>query len=216
MHDELAAFFPPPVQPSLTLSGGPGERMRQVRASGRGWAVAIALTLHAIVLTALMVGPRVTPPVELPTMQVTLARPLRWPPPAAAPKPRKPVLRRLDRVTPSEVPPLPVPPPPVNPPAPSADERWRLDAAPFGGEERVFKAIRLRKRCLDGERLTDWERSKCPVVKPLQPGEQTYTAIPKDKAAAFAQASQRKEAIRRYKETGVGFPGLHCSFGRAC
>src|SRR6185369_15256037 len=106
----------------------------------------------------------------------------------------------LERAAPSEVAPLPVPPPAPSAP-PTADERWRVEAAPFGGEERVFKAIRLHKRCLDGERLTDWERSKCPVVKPMQPGEPNYAAIPKDKEKAFAQAAERKAAIRSYRDT---------------
>jgi hypothetical protein len=187
--------------------------MRKVR---RGPAVAIALALHAVVLAVLASGPRATPPVELPAMQVTLAPPLRKRPPPAAPRPRKPLLRRAQALAPSEVAPLPVPPPP---PAPtSADERWRVEAAPFGGEERVFKAIRLRKRCLDGERLTDWERSKCPVVKPPRPGDASYAVAGGEKGAAFAQAAEGKAKKRLYNETysDKTYPGLHCLFGHAC
>lgn len=180
----------------------------------RGLAVAVALALHAVVLTSLALGPRITPPVELPAMQVTLAPPLHRSPPRAPPKPRSPVHRPPEAPARTQVAPLPAPPPSPSPP--TADERWRVEAAPFGGEERVFKAIRLHKRCLDGERLTDWERSKCPVVKPPQPGAPTYAAIPKDKAAAFAQAAEAKAKQRRYRETTSPdtYPGLHCLFGR--
>jgi hypothetical protein len=190
--------------------------MARARARGRALAVATALALHAAVLSVLALGPRVTPPVELPVMQVTLAPPLhRPPPPLSPPKPRSPVRRPLDRAAPGEVAPLPVPPP-APPAPPTADERWRLEAAPFGGEDRVFKAIRLHKRCLDGERLTDWERSKCPVVKPPQPGEQTFAAGAGEKGAAFAKAAEDKARQRRYRDTysDKTYPGLHCLFGR--
>lgn len=187
--------------------------MRKTRA--RGLAVAFALALHAVVLISLALGPRVTPPAEVPVMQVTLAPPLRRPPPPLAPpRPRSPAHRLLEAPSPSEVAPLPVPPPPPSAP-PTADERWRLEAAPFGGEDRVFKAIRLHKRCLDGERLTDWERSKCPTVKPLQPGEQAFAPVGGEKGKAFARAAQGKADQRRYKETysDQTYPGLHCLFG---
>jgi hypothetical protein len=184
--------------------------MRKVR---RGPAVAVALALHAVVLAVLASGPRATPPVELPALQVTLAPPLRERPPPEAPRPRKPVLRRVGAAAPGEVAPPPVPPPSA---PPSVEERWRVDAAPFGGEERVFKAIRLRKRCLDGERLTDWERSKCPVVKPPRPGDESYAAVGGEKGAAFAGAAEDKARQRRYRDTysDKTYPGLHCLFGR--
>lgn len=187
--------------------------MRQSRARARGLAVTAALALHAALLAALAVGPGAPPPSELPTMQVTLAPPLRrLPPPLHASKPRKPTSRRA--AAPSEIAPEPLPPPVPAPPSPEA--RWRLEAAPFGGEDRVFKAIRLHKRCLDGERLTDWERSKCPVVKPPQPGERSFAAVTGEKGEAFAQAAEDKARQRRYRETTSPetYPGLHCLFGR--
>ena len=49
--------------------------MRRPQARTRGLAVAMALALHVVVLTGLALGPRVAPPVELPTMQVILAPP---------------------------------------------------------------------------------------------------------------------------------------------
>jgi hypothetical protein len=177
--------------------------LRRSRLLGLG----AALSLHALALTALVLGRHPEAPMaEPPTMAVQLVTP---PPPSRTRLRPQPQQRHHPMVAHR---PRPLPPSPETALPPAFDPAWTVRPDPSGG---VGTTLAARRRCADDD-LDEADWAACPP-RARAPVRAYVAGAPKAKQDEYARATQRKDAIKLYKSTlGAPFPGLRCSFGRAC
>lgn len=171
----------------------------------RALAFAVASLVHIVLFSALVLGRRPDPAfVEPPAFDVQLV----------APPPRALVQRPLrQRQVQATAPPVVLPQ--LKPPAEvSETDRAALMAAPFVGFPGPGAILRARKSCLNGA-ATEAEMDECARLFGKGP---VLVTTPEDPTGEFARATRRKDQIRTYKDSKdfQSFPGLRCSFGRAC